>query len=44
MTPLYDLSADPDDTIQERPGFGNRTWVRGFSEDSLTVIKKLSES
>ena len=37
-TPLYELSADKDDTTPERVGFRNRGWTGGYSEDSLKVI------
>ena len=38
QTPLYWLSADEDDTEQERAGWMNYGWTGGYSEDSLTVI------
>lgn len=40
QTPLYYLSHDPGDTVQEREGWRNRSWVGGFSEDSLSVIRE----
>jgi hypothetical protein len=39
MTPLYYLSADREDTTQEREGWKNRGWVGGYSESSLAVIR-----
>jgi hypothetical protein len=39
QTPLYCLCHDPDDTIVEQEGFGNRKWVMGYSEESLKVIR-----
>jgi len=38
MTPLYELCADKDDIEQREPGFRNRGWVGGYSEDSLAII------
>lgn len=38
-TPLYELSADKDDTIKESPSFRNRSWTGGYSERSLTLVK-----
>lgn len=38
-TPLYWLSHDPGDTVQEYPQFRNQSWVGGFPEESLKVIQ-----
>ena len=40
QTPLYYLSHDPEDTMQERNGWKNRSWVGGYGEESLTIIRK----
>lgn len=39
QTPLYWLSLDEEDTVQERTGWMNHGWVGGYSEDSLLVVK-----
>ena len=38
QTPLYYLSADADDRREERLGWLNRSWIGGYSEESLTPI------
>jgi len=35
-TPLYCLSADPEDTEQMREGFANHNWLNGYGEDGMT--------
>lgn len=40
QTPLYCLSADKDDTAQEREGFYNHKWDCGYTEDSLMVVDR----
>lgn len=40
MTPLYYLSVDKGDIEQEREGFINRSWVGGYSEYGLRLIKQ----
>jgi hypothetical protein len=37
-TPLYAMSADPDDTIQEDDRFHNQKWVHGWPEEALKVV------
>lgn len=37
-TPLYAMSADKNDTFENKPGFANPTWVHGFTEESLKLI------
>ena len=39
QTPLYSLCHDPKDTIAERQDFYNRTWINGYGEESLEVIR-----
>ena len=39
-TPLYYLSPDPDDTVEERPGFRNPKWVGGSPEERLEIVSK----
>lgn len=43
QTPLYYLSADPDDTKEERPGFRNASWYGGVPEQYLTVVRPPQE-
>ena len=38
-TPLYCLSANRNDTKQERTGSANRSWVNGHPEDSLKLVQ-----
>lgn len=38
MSPLYWLSPDRDDTVQENKIMANRKWDGAYSEDSLIVI------
>ncbi len=42
-TPLYCLSASRDDTEQERPGFANHSWVNGYPEDCLALVRSPEE-
>ena len=42
QTPLYCLSADPNDTEVEREGFYNASWVKGIPEESLTFIRNIN--
>lgn len=42
QTPLYCLSADPNDTEIEREGFYNSKWVTGISEKYLTFIRMVN--
>lgn len=39
QTPLYNLSHDAEDTVQEDSRFCNRSWTGGYSEDSFEVIR-----
>jgi len=39
MTPLYSMSADRTDTVCHREGFANWSWVHGWPENALTVIR-----
>ena len=39
-TPLYYMSPEPDDTVEQRPGFMNPKWIGGWSDDGLRIIKK----
>jgi hypothetical protein len=36
--PLYWLSPEADDTERADTRFGNRLWIGGYGEDSLTVV------
>lgn len=38
-TPLYELRADPANTVKENPYFRNDGWIGGYSESSLTLIR-----
>lgn len=38
-TPLYELCADPSNTVQDNPYFRNNGWIGGYSENSLTLIR-----
>jgi hypothetical protein len=38
-TPLYELCADPRDTVQANPRLRNARWYGGYGEESLTVIR-----
>ena len=38
-TPLYCLSHDKDDIIQNKIGFGNDKWIMGYPEYCLKIIK-----
>jgi len=38
QTPLYSLSADPEDTVLAEPRFYNRGWTNGWDEESLRVV------
>jgi hypothetical protein len=42
QTPLYCLSADPNDTEIERQGFYNASWVKGIAEQYLTFIRMVN--
>jgi hypothetical protein len=39
MTPLYSMSADKKDTVRQRAGFANSTWVHGWPEEALIVVE-----
>lgn len=39
QTPLYSLCHDLDNTELGRPDFYNRTWINGYPEESLKVIR-----
>ncbi|HEY2252647.1 MAG TPA: hypothetical protein VGH74_16350 [Planctomycetaceae bacterium] len=39
QTPLYWLSPCEDDLIQKVGEFANRTWIGGFDEGSLVIIR-----
>jgi hypothetical protein len=39
QTPLYCLSAKPEDTAQEREGFYNVSWLTGIPEECLLLIE-----
>jgi hypothetical protein len=39
-TPLYAMSADPEDTKVEVAGFANRKWIHGYPEHCLEVVKR----
>jgi len=39
QTPLYYLSLDEDDTEEMRPGWRNPSWIGGYSDDGLVVVR-----
>ena len=40
QTPLYYLSHDREDIIQEDPCFKNQSWIGGYPEESLAIVVK----
>lgn len=44
QTPLYWLSHDQEDTVQERAGWMNHKWVGGYPEESLMLVQNVSPS